>query len=197
MACPYAHRATLAACLCPVQLSHVTIPTTNQFGYIDRLGITERSDVFGSFNELSVEELKEIKRLFKAQVNSSGEVPALLTPGGTVIVESEVVAEYLDSISGSTLLPRDPVALAKMRIANKRFNQVPPAMVQLLKNQVPANDEALALALDDALTRFVSSIDAAPGFCIGTSCTLADVHAAPFIFRFGTVLKHYRGESTI
>ena len=171
----------------------MTMPTTNQFGFIDRLGITERSDVFGSFSKMSVEELKERKRVFKEQVNKSGEVPTLVTPSGTVIVESEIVAEYLDSISGFTLVPQDRVTAAMMRIAIKRFSQVPVAMVKLLKNQSPSDDELLALTLDKALSLFVESLDEGPGFCIGSSCSLADVHAAPFLFRFGIVLKHYRG----
>ena len=48
------------------------------------------------------------------------------------------------------------------------------------------------------LEAFAASLEApragAPAqFCHGESCTLADVHAGPFLYRFGAVLGHYRG----
>ena len=82
----------------------------------------------------------------------------------------------------------------------KLFNAVPPCIVSLLKNQDAARDAELALLLDKHLCAFVTSLDALdeadasqPGFCIGGTCTLADVHSAPFLYRFGVVLSHYRG----
>jgi len=203
MACPYAHRAMLALELRPVpHLQHELICTTNQFNVIDRLGL-KASDELGMlsmFSGKSAEELHAKKDAFK-RINPSGEVPTLQLASGSIVRESEIVAEFLDATSdaaGQRLVPEHPLAAARVRIAMKAFNAVPPALVALLKNQDELCDESLTAAIDSAVAKFTLTIDDGkePGakFCFaGAAPTLADIHAAPFIFRFAIVLKHYRG----
>ena len=180
----------------------VPVTTTNQFTTIDRLGL-DRGDTLGMFSgkQVTATELHDVKDTFKRDVNPSGEVPAIALPSGDVVIESEIVCEYLDASSMREtphLVPADPFAAAQVRLAMKRFNAVPPAIVTLLKNQDDTQDEALTAQLDAAIETFVAVIDgaadaSAPAFCFGKHCTLTDVHAAPFIFRFSVVLGHYRG----
>ena len=169
-----------------------TVPTTNQFGVIDVLGV-EAGDVLGSYEGRTAEELHQYKEEYKRTVNASGEVPSLQLPCGAVVVESEIVSEYMDAATKRELVPSDPATAARVRLAMKRFNDVPVAIVRLLKNQSPDQDEALVARLDVVLSKFLSALDQSAAFCIGDSITLADVHAAPFIYRFGIVLRHYRG----
>lgn len=179
------------------------ITTTNQFITIDKLGLP-RGDALGMWTARGavVSELHSRKDAFTREINPSGEVPALVLGCGTVLVESEIVCEYVDAVSTRTstarLIPTDPVAAARVRLAVKRFNAVPPAIVALLKNQDETRDEALTKALDAAIEKFVASLDEDEGAAAACSfgqhgCSLADVHAAPFVFRFDAVLFHYRG----
>ena len=205
MACPYAHRAMLAIELRPIPgVKRELITTTNQFTTINKQGLP-RGDALEMFAEASVEGLQQKKEAYKRDVNPSGEVPSLLLPTCDVVSESEIVCEYIDAVSerdSPRLMPSDPLAAARVRLAMKRFNSCPSAIVALLKNQDEARDEALTAQLDAALAGFVATIDASggepeSGFCFGRDCTLADVHAAPFVFRFEPVLRHYRGYNMI
>lgn len=205
MACPYAHRAMLTLELRPVpHLQHdaTSITTTNQFSVADKVGLGGGNDLgmLGMHAGKTVAEMHARKDAFVRDVNASGEVPSLLLPSGAVVRESEVVCEYIDAVSDTgkgghpRLMPEDPLAAARVRIAMKLFNPVPGAMVALLKNQDEARDEELAAALRRMVDRFVATLDEEARFCFeGDACTLADVHVAPFVYRFGIVLRHYRG----
>eukprot|EP00930_Biecheleria_cincta_P071098 TRINITY_DN58647_c0_g1_i1.p1 TRINITY_DN58647_c0_g1~~TRINITY_DN58647_c0_g1_i1.p1 ORF type:complete len:305 (-),score=38.84 TRINITY_DN58647_c0_g1_i1:163-1032(-) len=191
MACPYAHRAMFALKLRPSVVKEQFIPTSNQLWSIEKVGMS--ADVLGMFPGKSPVDLQHLKAQYKASVNKSGEVPSLQV-GSTVIRESEIVCEYLDSVSESkshSLVPKDPLLASRVRLAMKVFNAVPPAVVALLKNQEPEADDALMQNLDSALRNFVETLDT-ESFCVGSTPTLADVHCAPFLHRFSVVLQHYR-----
>jgi len=202
IACPYAHRAMLAAELRPpaTPLKYEYVVTTNQFGVMDQLGV-ESGDFMGMFAGCSLAELRDHKERYKQLVNPTGEVPTLELPGGDCVYESEIIAEYLDQVcpqASTPLVPRDPLLAARMRLVMKHFNTVPPAMVALLKNQSPEQDAPLEARLDAALRKFTAALMGGSGFCLGgEDATLADVHTAPFLWRFGIVLKHYRGYSLL
>ncbi|CAK0838733.1 unnamed protein product [Prorocentrum cordatum] len=196
MGCPYAVRAMFALKLRPASGVRIeNMPTTNQFGLMDKWGIA-KGDVFGLFRGKSLDDLHRYKEWFKREVNASGEVPTLLLDTGDVVRESEIVAEYFDATSPCTarkLVPIDPLDASKVRLAMKMANALPGPMVALLKNQDPAKDEEIAKTLSAALSKFAAVLEDKSDFCVGASCTLADVHSAVFLHRFGVVLKHYRG----
>ncbi|CAE8686902.1 unnamed protein product [Polarella glacialis] len=75
----------------------------------------------------------------------------------------------------------------------KMFSPVVIPIVQLLKNQDPGKDAQLAEQLSACLEKFVLRLGTESGFCVGSVCTLADVHAVPFLWRFGFLVKHFRG----
>ena len=176
-----------------------SITTANQFSVVDRIGLShgDTLGMLGMHAGKTADGMHARKEAFKRDVNPTGEVPSLLLASGSVICESEIVCEYLDAISDSDslrLTPAEPLAAARVRMAMKRFNEVPGALVALLKNQDVARDGALAAAVDSALSKFLVSIDMDAQFCFeGGACTLADVHVAPFVYRFNVVLAHYRG----
>ena len=119
LACPYAHRATLALALRPLPCDVHPVPTTNQFGTIDRLGVAA-GDPVGMFADMTAEELHARKDAYRSDVNPSGEVPALRLPSGEVLRESEIVAEYLDAVSEADtprLVPAEPLLACRMRLA--------------------------------------------------------------------------------
>ena len=226
MACPYAHRAMLALELRPVRhLCHdsTSITTANQLSVVDRIGLSpgDTLGMLGMHAGKTADIMHARKEAFKRDVNPTGEVPSLLLASGSVVCESEIVCEYLDATSDSDsprLMPAEPLAAARVRMAMKRFNEVPGALVALLKNQDVARatsghghglvetsllrnialqwrvETSLAAAVDSALSKFLVGIDKDAHFCFeGGACTLADVHAAPFVYRFNIVLAHYRG----
>ncbi|CAE8657024.1 unnamed protein product, partial [Polarella glacialis] len=191
--CPYAHRAMLALELRPARaaLRSVNVPLTSQFGTLDKWGVV-KADLLDMFVGKSLEDKAE----FKSSVNPSGEVPALRLATGEVVAESEIVAEYFDATSESSshkLVPVDPLAASRVRLVMKMFNPVVIPIVQLLKNQDPGKDAQLAEQLNACLEKFVLRLGTESGFCVGSVCTLADVHAVPFLWRFGFLVKHFRG----
>merc|ERR1719217_1358535 len=96
------------------------------------------------------DDLSNLKRQYVELINSSGEVPTMTTEAGGNVRESEIVAEYLDSV-GSTdtpkLVPQDPMQAAHMRLAMKTFNDVVGAGYGVLFNKDPAQDEEKHAAL--------------------------------------------------
>ena len=61
--------------------------------------------------------LRKRKELYVSEVTESGETPALRLACGTVLVESEIVSEHIDSVStapGPRLVPADPVLASKV-----------------------------------------------------------------------------------
>ena len=186
------------------------MPTKNQLGYADnvfaKMGATAAHDILGTLGGQSLADLHARKQDYVQHVIHSGETPALALGttghvGRCVISESEIVCEYLDATSACThhapLVPRDPVMASRVRMSMKAFNAVPPAIIALLKNQDPARDADKAAVLDAKLVAFTASLEQPAGgeggrFCHGTTCTLADVHSGPFLFRFDAVLRHYR-----
>lgn len=198
LACPYAHRAMLALALRPVAGISVnsSVPTKNQLGFLDNVGL----DPMGILTGEPVDKLRDRKAWYIREILASGESPALQLSSGEVLSESEIVCEYIDSVSGADkprLMPLDPLMAARVRRSMKAFNSVPGALVKLLQNQNVADDDVLTAALDAALDAFAATLEAGDGstpqFCHGRSPTLSDVHAGCLVWRLGLTTGHYRG----
>ncbi|CAE8737955.1 unnamed protein product, partial [Polarella glacialis] len=120
-------------------------------------------------------------------------------------MESEIVAEYIDSVAaqGTKLMPEDPLLASRVRLAMKRFSDSVAGCYQLLMNQDPAKDQEYADALkarqprsgamhsnsrlpsyackgkrlaSSKWTKFADVLDKNGPFCFGPSVTMADVH---------------------
>jgi glutathione S-transferase len=196
--CPFAHRAAFATSLCALDPKIILTPLSGQLTIAEKVGmegLTAQVSCAEPFKSLTAEQLKAQKEEYKKNINASGEVPSLTTTDGNIIIESEIVAEFIDKTSKGKvrLMPPNPVLAAKIRLAMKRFNDVVGPSYGLLMNQDPAADAEKAKTITDKLAKFAEAIDKDGSFCFGDKPTLADVHCGPFLYRFKLLLDHYRG----
>jgi len=196
--CPFAHRAAFAASLCGLEPKIVHTPLSGQLTIAEKIGmdaVQAQASCAEPFKSLTAEQFKTQKEDYKKNINASGEVPSLTTTDGNIIIESEIVAEFIDKTSKGKvrLLPPNPVLSAKIRLAMKRFNDVVGPGYGLLMNQDPAADAEKAKIVTDKLAKFAEAIDKEGSFCFGDKPTLADVHCGPFLYRFKLLHDHYRG----
>jgi len=190
--CPFAHRGAFAVSLCSLDVEVVHTPLAGQIATAEKLGM-ESIPLGECFAGKSVADIATQKEEYKKLINASGEVPSLVTAGGDIAIESEIVAECVDSLAGGGLMPSNPAAAARVRLAMKRFNDVVAQCYGLLLNQDPAADAEKAKTLTAKLAKFAEAIDKEGEFCFGDKPTLADVHAGPFLYRFNILLPFYRG----
>jgi len=196
--CPFAHRAVFAASLCKMDPKIVHTPLSGQLSVAEKVGmeaVIAQASCAEPFKALTAEQFKAQKEDYKKNINASGEVPSLATTDGNIVVESEIVAEFIDRTSKGKvkLLPPNPILAARVRLAMKRFNDVVGPGYGLLMNQDPAADAEKAKTITDKLAKFAEAIDKEGSFCFGDKPTLADVHCGPFLYRFKLLLSHYRG----
>jgi len=134
---------------------------------------------------------------FTRIVNPAGQVPAIAYGGPKVptdqpstesakITESLVLLEFVaDLYPNSSLLPKDPIARARVRFfidtVSTKFN---PALIALLMQ-----GEGL-----DKLVKNIEDVQellpAAGGFAVGSEYTIADAALAPFLGRLELLLKN-------
>lgn len=196
--CPFAHRAAFAAALCNLDPKVIHTPLSGQLGVVDKVGVEAlraQLSCAEPFKTMTAEQLVAQKEEYKKTINAGGEVPSLKTTDGSIVIESEIVAEFIDKITKGKvrLMPANPVLAAKVRLAMKRFNDVVGPCYAFLTNQDAKEDEAKAKMLTEKLAKFADAIDKESSFCFGEKPTLADVHCGPFLYRFKLLLGHYRG----
>jgi len=194
--CPFAHRAAFTAKYrAPaggVQFNWV--PLSGELTKAAKEGVAALTGVNEFWAGKTVDELNEIKTIYKENLNASGEVPTVVTTDMEVVLESEICAEFLDAFGeeGEKLLPADPLAVARMRLSMKKFNDVVPTLYGLIFNQDAEQDAAKIEAIRTKMAAWVATLHSEGPFSNGSKPTLADVHAAPFLHRFQYLLSHYR-----
>lgn len=191
-ACPFAHRAIFALALCKRECEFVFVPTANQTLVAERAGM-EAVPLLEPFEGMSAQDFIALKDWYKQDINATGEVPTLATSRGDLIMESEIVAEFVDFTTSGGLMPQDPVVSSRVRMAMKRFTDVIGPAYALLMNQAPAKDADRAAALTAKLAAFERSLDREADFCFGSTVTMADVHCSPFLYRLSIANSHWRG----
>eukprot|EP00013_Stygamoeba_regulata_P019735 CAMPEP_0177656958 /NCGR_PEP_ID=MMETSP0447-20121125/15895_1 /TAXON_ID=0 /ORGANISM="Stygamoeba regulata, Strain BSH-02190019" /LENGTH=224 /DNA_ID=CAMNT_0019161213 /DNA_START=18 /DNA_END=692 /DNA_ORIENTATION=+ len=164
--CPFAQRPRIVAALKNIQLEEEEIDLTNKSA---------------SFLE----------------VNPQGKVPALkIRPDSDTMVESLVVAEYLDEVSeGPSLMGADPEERAYTRqwIAWFGDNYIP-TFYQFMRAQEAAEQAEKREKLEAALEVFEAQARKKAGegpFLTGSTVGMLDVATVPFFERIA-VLTHYR-----
>lgn len=120
-------------------------------------------------------------------INPYGKMPAL-DAGDAVIIESEVICEFLDErFPDRKILPGDDVARARARIISRSIDlYILPALLGLLGQMSPLNrDAALVTEKRAELRRGMDGLEtfikAAP-WCMGPDFTLADCAVVPACF---------------
>jgi len=202
--CPFAHRAWLAVLEKNLPHEFKRIPLAGEIKKLEeeKLEPKDLQDTEPLFkNWESLKQMKELKQWYKDNINETGEVPSL-SYKGKVVVESEIVAEFLQDAfpdQGNRLLPNDPYDVAKIRQAFKVFSAIIPIMYGFLSNQEAEKDAEFAEKLTQGLGKFFGLFgrtSEGPYF-LGKEFSLADLQVTPFFDRFRYSLKHYRGYSVL
>ena len=184
-----------ARALRPVEVETHYVPYARQVEFAEKLGVDAIQGGSQPFKGKTVEEIKAIRQEYVQKINPSGEVPSLRTADGTVIVESEILAEYFDMVSSNSktkLVPADPVKASQVRLAMKKFNDVVPGLFGLLRNQDGSKDQEWADKINSSLKKFSTILSKESDFCVGGTVSLADVYCAPFLHRLSIGLLHFR-----
>jgi len=137
------------------------------------------------------------KPAWYADINPRATVPCLVH-GSNTILESLFVAEYLEDAfagQGTSLLPKDALSRAKIRLAIDLFgSSVIGALYKLLRNQEREKDDEIKKEITTKVKELLD-FKFAPykgPFFLGEEFSLADIAIVPFLFRFAFTLKHYR-----
>ncbi len=139
----------------------------------------------------------EYKRL-----NPTGKIPALVD-GDAVIVESEVINEYLeDRYPTPALLPSDPVARARVRTLTRFADlYLAPVLSPLFGQMNPATRDARVVAeklgeLNEKLDQLEALLEAEP-YAGGKELSLADCALCPMFFFLTRIVPALGGASPL
>jgi len=149
----------------------------------------------------SHEGLQHLKDWYMQNMNKGGDVPVLMDHNSDFLVtESEIVSEYiylnlnhtrgvdLDLFPSSSFLAEEVV---RFRYAIKTFPAS--AFYSCLRNQDPSKDAELFKSLRESLGQCFSHMSPHGPYFVGPKFTFADIFCFPHMYRFATLLKHYRG----
>jgi len=165
--CPYVQRAAIVAAEKHIDLERIDIDLANKPDWFLALSPTGKVPVL------------EV-------VDDAGKVH--------VLFESAVIAEYLDEISGSALLPSDPLQRARTRA----WVEYASATLADIARLYSASDFAGFEAAIGALTARLGTLEAeiAGPFFAGTRFGLADAAFAP-VFRYLDVFERELGVTLV
>ena len=120
--------------------------------------------------------------------NPLNKVPALVMDDGESIYDSRVICEYLDAISGGTLLPADPAQRARVRRHEALGDGLADAGITTFlerKREAARQDPTWIARQLDKVNAAVGAIDAALGsreYLGGAQPNMADIACACAIF---------------
>ena len=124
-------------------------------------------------------------------VNPQRRVPTLVLDNGEVLMQSPAIIEYLDEVHPTPpLLPKDPVARAKIRAFAAiigcdihPLNNLAPLQYlrRELKHEQPAIDAWYHHWIAEGFTALETMIGSGP-YCFGSEVTLADVYLVPQMY---------------
>jgi len=144
-----------------------------------------------SYETVSIHLTKDGGRNYRPEyraVNPQMRVPALLTAGGDILIQSLAIIEYLDEIhSDPPLLPKEPIARAHVRALAQiiacdihPLNNTSP--LRYLKNQMHQEQSAIDAWYHHWILMGFEALEALiePGpYACGDAVTLADVCLVP------------------
>ena len=136
------------------------------------------------------------------KISPLGKIPALEVDG-QVIVESEVINEYLeDRFPTPSLRPADPLARARMRMISRFADlYMSPSLGAIFGQMNPATRDAKLVAekLEELTLRLdqLESLVVAGPFAAGTELTLADCTLAPLFFFLTRLIPAVGGKNPL
>lgn len=126
-------------------------------------------------------------------------VPAVQTADGFSLIESDIVAEYLEerfSAVQPSLLPGSPELRAKVRLLSDTFDK---SLMAIMGAVLQASGEVLGRVIEQlqlqlrVLDSFLELHRTGGGpFLLGRNFSLAEVHAAPFLQRILVTFMHFK-----
>lgn len=127
------------------------------------------------------------------KTNPTGKVPALELDDGTVLPESEVIAEYLEDVFPEpALLPSDPLGRARVRLINRIVDlYVIPAMQPIFGELTSGSMNQDVIA--EAVTKSHEALDLleayiGDGYAAGEALSYADATVIPACFFANAIL---------
>ena len=128
--------------------------------------------------------------------NPVGKIPFLILDDGSSLIESQIIAEYLDTVlDGPSLLPADPMAAARVKLFCRLVDLylATPVVERTWPNRGFTQDEKLKAVNEDLpkawdyLERFMDD----GGYAVGDGLTLADCALIPFLFHLDMFTSHF------
>lgn len=136
-------------------------------------------------------------------VNPQGRVPSVVLDSGDTLIQSPAIIEYLEETHPEPpLLPRDPVARAKVRAVAAIIGcDIHPlhnaALLTYLRKTLGQDDAAVSAWIARWIGDGFAAVEAligVSGFCFGEAPTLADAYLIPQLYaarRFKVPLDSY------
>mmetsp|Transcript_22750 Transcript_22750/g.33598 ORF Transcript_22750/g.33598 Transcript_22750/m.33598 type:complete len:324 (+) Transcript_22750:286-1257(+) len=122
-------------------------------------------------------------------------VPTFLTCEGQILVESTILADYVNNefLPTGSLAPSDSLMRFNMNILIDRYSKLPSLYMKLLTSQDVTQYPELSNSLLDLLKILNEDLKKISGpYLLGEQFTLADINIFVFIERIIVVLGHYR-----
>jgi glutathione S-transferase len=189
--CPFAQRAWITLLEKKLPFDTIKVPLTGEMNKMKAVGNTKGTQ----WSDYTVDEVFEMKKKYKENINSTGEVPTVVDTDGTIVPESDVVSWYLDDKYpeyGTRLLPGDPVKMAKLNTMMKIIPGTIGNLYGLLRNQDPSKDDEMIDSIHAKLTKVISLADKKGPYLLGSEISYVDIMFMPFYDRFRNLLPHYR-----
>ncbi len=130
--------------------------------------------------------------------NPMGKIPYLILDDGTLLIESQAIAEYFDAIfGGPTLLPDDPLERAKVQMLCRLYDThiirgfAPPLMALIWQRK---DDAAIANAIEKDIPKAFDDLEyfiGDQGRAVGDAWTLADAALTPMLFQLEAFIKPF------
>lgn len=176
--CPYAQRAWIALVEKELPFNHRIVDLANK-----------------------PEDFVQLYAEINPDPEARAKVPILIDSDGSRVIESNIVAEYLEDkypAAGTRLLPEDPVERAKVRMFMQTFaDLVGPSVFGLLRADTTE-------ALEQGKAKFVTALqvldkflrqhgsESGGSFLLGARYSMAEVCSTPFVRRALVVLPVLR-----
>jgi maleylacetoacetate isomerase/maleylpyruvate isomerase len=144
---------------------------------------------------------EHLKPAYRA-VNPQARLPALVLPGGEVLIQSPAILEYLEeTVPHPPLLPADPVARARVRgvaaIIGCDIHPLNNVATLSTLRRLGQDEAAVSAWISRWITEGFEAVEqliGQDGWCFGADPGLADVYLVPQLFsahRFKVPLDHF------
>lgn len=196
--CPFARRGLITLTEKGLTAEIKYIPQTSELKLLEKWPL----EIPKGFEGLNKRDLNEVKEEYKKNINPGGEVPSLVLSNGDIIVEADIVAEYLEDAfpaSGNSLMPKDALQRSMIRHYLKVLGGPGgvSGMYGLVMNQNPENDQLVLDRVYGMWKTFAEMADKEGPYFLGKTFSLADVMLMPVYDQFRFVWKHYRAADLV